>query len=274
MCRPLQDTRANASCSTFSRPAPDGCPDFSTYKLGLGGLSQSGSPYLKQSRVTDNQDALSAAYLQKSILYVFGGADTCNCNTEGYSNPSFCIREADGQSRGCKPSVAGPTCCDMPNGKVTNSFVDVSCGEMIQVGGRRCCPCDGLLCNCSALCISIQGCMKAHRSALAVVGVSCGLGVGSVGAGVETAKFGYSATCCLLLTPVNFPVDLCHSESRTHGVAAHTNPLASGMCRIQQPHCHGPSLHADFCCCHCCSRLLLLCRVPTGFRGACCMRTT
>ena len=58
-----------------------------------------------------------------------------NCNTQGYVNPDFCIRVADEATGSCRPSVAGPRCCDMPAGKRTNSFVDVSCGDMLQVGG-------------------------------------------------------------------------------------------------------------------------------------------
>lgn len=133
-CRPLNDTGSSWSCSTFLAPAAEECKGFNTYKLGLDGLSE-GSPYVAQPRIANNPGALSSAYLQKAILYVFGGADTCNCNTKGYVNPGFCIREGDEVSRSCRPSVAGPRCCDMPAGKRTNSFVDVSCGDMLQVGG-------------------------------------------------------------------------------------------------------------------------------------------
>lgn len=135
--RPLEDTGSSWTCSKFARPSDaDSCPGFNTYKLGLEGLAQSGSPYLTQPRITSNPGAVSAAYLTKSILYILGGADTCNCNTQGYDNPGACIRDDAGEdgARGCSPSVAGPQCCDMPANKTTNSFVDVTCGEMMQVG--------------------------------------------------------------------------------------------------------------------------------------------
>lgn len=132
-CTPLKDTGANLRCSKFARPdsaTVSSCPNFNTYRLGLDGLSE-GSPYFAQARIANDPAAVSAAYLKKSILYIFGSADTCNCNTANYANPAACIR-TDGASS-CRPSVAGPTCCDMPDGKVTNSFVDVNCGDMLQV---------------------------------------------------------------------------------------------------------------------------------------------
>jgi hypothetical protein len=140
-CAPLRDTGAGAAgCSSFARPASAAsCPDFDTYRLGLQGLA-SGSPYFSQARIARNPAALSAAYLQKQILYVFGGADACNCLTQGYENPAACMRALASPAEGCHKSNAGPSCCDMPNGKRTNSFVLVECGDMLQVR-RRACAC-------------------------------------------------------------------------------------------------------------------------------------
>jgi len=137
-CRPHSDTGLDWSCSKFRRYSAEsaGCNNFNRYKLGLEGLSEA-SPYFSQQRFRSSTATVSTAYLQKDILYVFGGADTCNCQTKGYENPASCIRaSAEATSGGCRPSVAGPTCCDMPQGKRTNSFVDVNCGGMLQGSNR------------------------------------------------------------------------------------------------------------------------------------------
>jgi hypothetical protein len=149
VCRPRTDTGPNWSCDKLRRytvGTSTNCTRFNQYKLGLEGLSDA-SPYFQQPRFT-NTDAISAAYLQKDIMYIFGERDSCNCNTEGFINPLFCFRDASGSSLyyswggdppatpfSCSPTSnsAGPTCRDMPNGQLSNSFVAVNCGDMFQV---------------------------------------------------------------------------------------------------------------------------------------------
>jgi hypothetical protein len=133
-CRPHKDTGSGWSCAKFCKytTTSANCDAFNTYKLGLEGFSGA-SPYFSQQRFAASTDAVSAAYLQKNILYIFGGADACNCETKGFQNPESCIRPG----ASCSPSRGGgPTCCDMPGGRRINEFVAVSCGDMLQV--REC----------------------------------------------------------------------------------------------------------------------------------------
>lgn len=130
-CRPHKDTGSSWSCAKFRKYTAKSadCDAFNTYKLGLDGLSGA-SPYFSQQRFTASTDAVSAAYLQKNILYIFGAADVCNCQTQGFQNPASCF--VAGAT--CSPSRGGgPTCCDMPGGRRRNEFVAVSCGDMMQV---------------------------------------------------------------------------------------------------------------------------------------------
>jgi hypothetical protein len=132
-CRPLNDTGPKWRCKQFVTDtlATAGCPAYNTYKLGTEGVLQA-IPYFAQQRpgVTPNQ--LSAAYLGKDILYLLGEADTCNCGTKGYQNPQQCLRPPAAPSKGCKPSVAGPQCCDAPAPSRTNNLA-VDCAAMLQV---------------------------------------------------------------------------------------------------------------------------------------------
>lgn len=73
----------------------------------------------------------------KDVRYIFGTADTCNCNTEGYVNPtsvdSVCFpTDSDGNSLSCSPNDGGSSgCCDTYPGS-TNNELSTSCGAELQ----------------------------------------------------------------------------------------------------------------------------------------------
>jgi len=73
----------------------------------------------------------------KDVRYIFGTADTCNCNTEGYVNPtsadSVCFpTDSDGNSLSCSPNDGGTSgCCDTYPGS-TNNELSTSCGAELQ----------------------------------------------------------------------------------------------------------------------------------------------
>lgn len=134
-CRPRRDTGPTWNCTDFADISKTdeyySCQDFNDWKLGLSNLADAG-PYLSGLSSTDTA-ALSVAYLSKKIFYILGEDDVCNCLSKEVTNPAICIRP----NQTCSPvgEDTSPNCCDMPAPITRNVMIDISCGDMLEVGG-------------------------------------------------------------------------------------------------------------------------------------------
>jgi hypothetical protein len=135
VCRPLRNTGVAHTCTTFDETPPEAvtCPNYDTYKYGLSG----GFNISLYTAPLDEDKAAVAALIDKfskrDVRYIFGSADVCNCNTNGFANEALCSH-AD---LTCTPDVSGVVgCCDtFPDDLVSNK-VEVGCEAMLTGSNR------------------------------------------------------------------------------------------------------------------------------------------
>eukprot|EP01126_Amoeba_proteus_P059999 TRINITY_DN7897_c0_g1_i4.p1 TRINITY_DN7897_c0_g1~~TRINITY_DN7897_c0_g1_i4.p1 ORF type:complete len:483 (+),score=62.67 TRINITY_DN7897_c0_g1_i4:320-1768(+) len=160
-CAPPRDTGPHWSCHQFQVPTnfQIKCPHYDNYKYGLkdvknGSVSRVQNMYLEKF-IGNSEKILEIVkkFPEKDIRWLFAVQDTCNCQVEGYVNPSGCFHRnttcfrqsgniSDGPSlihekkRWEGDSQDQGNCCDTyPASSVTNSL-DTLCEAMLQGSNR------------------------------------------------------------------------------------------------------------------------------------------
>ena len=80
-----------------------------------------------------------ARFSSKDVVFILGDADSCNCNTPDYVNPTANVANCypDGGTLPCVPSdYGGIGCCDTYPDAVSSNALDVTCQAMVQGSNR------------------------------------------------------------------------------------------------------------------------------------------
>lgn len=136
-CSPLLDTGGSHRCALFGPPSSTCGGAWDSYKFGLSGIAQAVRqvPYLKA--FASNASALGDAvrrFSTKDVRFVFGLADVCNCNTQGFVNAPTCFRDVPRSP--CAPTLYDHGCCDTYPDAATSNTLDVNCADMLQGSNR------------------------------------------------------------------------------------------------------------------------------------------
>ena len=154
-CSPLEDTGAAHTCDAFAPPDAAACGDFDDYKYGLSDLADASLTNLYVVPFANSSARLARAvarWFEKDVRFLFGDADVCNCNTEGYANlqdATICYPRGatcapnvfggtlalddDGGGNG---SSAAATCCDTYPDSTTDNALATSCKALLQGSNR------------------------------------------------------------------------------------------------------------------------------------------
>jgi len=146
-CIPMYDSGYSSNtnhnyCRTFSSdtskvPNIAECSDYDTWKYGVTTFedTSSYSYFAEFAGDSDLVDKQTTKLRSKDVRYILGTQDTCNCNTDGYTNPtsSYCYPiDSDGNALSCSPNDgASSGCCDTYPGS-TNNELSTSCGAELQ----------------------------------------------------------------------------------------------------------------------------------------------
>eukprot|EP01126_Amoeba_proteus_P011870 TRINITY_DN14855_c0_g1_i1.p1 TRINITY_DN14855_c0_g1~~TRINITY_DN14855_c0_g1_i1.p1 ORF type:complete len:415 (+),score=38.15 TRINITY_DN14855_c0_g1_i1:62-1306(+) len=130
-CIPLTPTPTSWTCPTFEVPTDGLCPNFNDYKFGLDNLGSSSNLYVENLSGSDI-DQLLNDYTSKDVRWIFGDGDVCNCQTDGYDNPSSCF--PSGQT--CYNSGQPTSCCDTYPDSKRDNVLDVDCESMYEGSNR------------------------------------------------------------------------------------------------------------------------------------------
>lgn len=139
-CRPLYNTGVSPVCLNWTTPSPSelvDCPDYNQYKFGISpGLFANLNAYMAPYDIDATlRDAATARFGKKSIYFILGEEDACNCNFAGFANSQYCFPQ--GKSLDCLPNENGGTgCCDTWPDATTSNAMDTGCEAMLQ-GSQR-----------------------------------------------------------------------------------------------------------------------------------------
>lgn len=120
----------DVTCNNFVIPANvDDCDGYDKWKYGISSYPSSGYRYIEA--ITSKEGGIgnrTEAYLKKDLRFVFGGADSCNCNAENFVNDASCYID----SVTCSPTEYGGTgCCDTYPDSISNDESN-SCKSLLQ----------------------------------------------------------------------------------------------------------------------------------------------
>jgi hypothetical protein len=137
-CRPLLNTGDSWTCETWEIPPADAnCADYDQYKYGIapGNFGNLNAYLADYDTNATRRSVATARFPEKDVVFIFGGADACNCNVEGFKNDAYCYPEEGSLS--CVPDdFGGAGCCDTYPDADTSNAMDVGCEAMLQGSNR------------------------------------------------------------------------------------------------------------------------------------------
>eukprot|EP01041_Mallomonas_annulata_P008147 gene8147-16752_t len=111
-CIQPYNTGINIICNKFEIPPHNYCMDYNSWRFGLQDVSSRLHSHI--SYILSNQsiiDSRTNSLKYKDIRYIFGDADVCNCNMNGFINDQTCIQYD--KSHVCLPNDSNQKyCCD------------------------------------------------------------------------------------------------------------------------------------------------------------------
>eukprot|EP00947_MAST-08B_sp_MAST-8B-sp1_P003745 g3745.t1 len=143
-CNALENTGTSHSCDTFAVPSADdlaACPEYDEYKYGTN-FSELSSVYMYLDSFVANSTLVTeaiAAFAEKDVRFLLGDEDVCNCNTDGYTNPSGAVCYPSGTS--CAPNDYGGQedgidCCDTYPDTTSHNALSTTCSALLQGSNR------------------------------------------------------------------------------------------------------------------------------------------
>eukprot|EP00520_Triparma_pacifica_P009647 CAMPEP_0118634538 /NCGR_PEP_ID=MMETSP0785-20121206/1601_1 /TAXON_ID=91992 /ORGANISM="Bolidomonas pacifica, Strain CCMP 1866" /LENGTH=422 /DNA_ID=CAMNT_0006525521 /DNA_START=78 /DNA_END=1343 /DNA_ORIENTATION=+ len=140
-CTSLEDTGMDHTCDNFEVPdSASTCTSYDSWKYGLDFTNLTANVYLEPFAASSEllSSQIETFLANTEIRFLFGDEDVCNCNTEGYDNPSsYCY--PSGTS--CSPNdfggkMDGVECCDTYPDTGSSNALAVGCEEMLQGSNR------------------------------------------------------------------------------------------------------------------------------------------